>query len=186
MLGNLQRQKSHHYFDLIDQDEDGFINGEDFEIQAEQLADERELADDDEEALREQMMGWWRQLCAAADANDDDRVSRDEWEEFWDAIQAPVEEGTEEQKAQMMESLERAGKVTFRTIDATGSGEISEEEYASWLTAWGASGSSEAFDALDRAGDGHLTEEDIVEATKEFYLSNDPDAPGNMLYGSLQ
>jgi Ca2+-binding EF-hand superfamily protein len=186
MLGHLQRQKSHHYFDLIDRDEDGYINGEDFEIQADRLADERDLSDDDREALREQMLGWWNQLCATADVNDDDRVSRQEWENFWDAIQDTVEDGSEDEQEQMIASLERSAQVTFQTINASGSGAITEEEYADWLSAWNATGSSAAFEALDRDGTGALSEDDLVAATKEFYLSNDPDAPGNMLYGSLQ
>ncbi len=186
MLGHFQRQKSHHYFDLIDRDEDGYIDGEDFKLQANRLADRRDLADEDREDLEEQMLGWWRQLCATADANEDNQVSREEWDRFWEAINATVEEGTDEEEADMMASLERSAKVTFQTIDTTESGEITEEEYEDWLAAWGAEGSDEAFEQLDRADDGHLTEEDLVEATKEFYLSNDADAPGNVLYGLLQ
>ncbi len=186
MIGHFQRQKSHHYFDLIDRDEDGLINGEDFEVQANRLADRRDLSDEDREALKEQMLGWWRQLCATADANEDGRVSRDEWEQFWEAIVATIEEGSEEEEAQMLESLERAAKVTFQTIDTTDSGEITEEEYEDWLAAWGAEGTSEAFEELDRDGSGTLNEEDLMEATKEFYLSDDADAPGNLLYGKLQ
>ena len=185
MLGHFQRQKSHHYFDLIDRDEDGHIDGEDFKLQADRLADRRDLSDEEREALTEQMLGWWEQLCATADANEDDQVSRKEWDRFWEAINASVEEGTEEEKAQMLASLERAAKVTFRTIDTTDSGTITADEYEDWLAAWGGEGSEEAFERLDRSGDGHLTEEDLVEATKEFYLSNDPDAPGNLLYGEL-
>ncbi len=186
MLGHLQRQKSHHYFDLIDRDEDGFIEEEDFEIQADSLADTRDLSDADREALHNQMLGWWTQLSNTADVNEDGRVSRREWDRFWEAIQASVEEGSDEEKSQMLESLEHAAKVTFQTIDTTDSGEISEAEYADWLDAWGAEGSEEAFERLDRNDNGYLTEEDLVEATKEFYLSNDADAPGNSLYGMLQ
>ena len=186
MLGHFQRQKSHHYFDLIDRDEDGYIDGEDFELQASRLADRRDLSGEAREALKDQMMRWWEQLCATADANEDDQVSREEWDRFWEAINATVEEGDEDETAQMMKSLERAGKVTFQTIDTTGSGEITEDEYEDWLVAWGAEGSAEAFDELDRNGSGTLSEEDLVEATKEFYLSNDADAPGNFLYGVLQ
>jgi Ca2+-binding EF-hand superfamily protein len=186
MLGHFQRQKSHHYFDLIDRDEDGFIEGEDFELHATRLADRRDLSDEDSEALKEQMLGWWEQLCATADANEDDQVSRDEWDRFWEAINATVEEGDEDEEARMHQSLERAGQVTFQTIDTTDSGEIEQEEYEDWLSAWGAEGSDEAFERLDRDGSGTLTEEDLVEATKEFYLSNDADAPGNSLYGVLQ
>jgi Ca2+-binding EF-hand superfamily protein len=186
MLGHFQRQKSHHYFDLIDRDEDGYIDGKDFELQADRLADRRDLPGTEREALQEQMLGWWEQLCNTADANEDDQVSRQEWDRFWEAINAAVEDGTEKEEAQMFASLEQAAKVTFRTIDTTDSGTITKEEYADWLAAWGAEGSDEAFERLDRADDGHLTEEDLVEATKEFYLSNDADAPGNVLYGLLQ
>jgi Ca2+-binding EF-hand superfamily protein len=186
MLGHLQRQKSHHYFDLIDHDGDGYIEANDFEVQADRLADERALSGEDRDALRDQMQGWWHQLCATADVNDDDRISRSEWEDFWNAIQASIEEGTDSETDQMIESLEQSGRVTFQTIDASGSGEITEAEYADWLTAWGAAGSDEAFATLDRDDSGTLSEEDLIEATKEFYLSDDPDAPGNLLYGTMQ
>jgi Ca2+-binding EF-hand superfamily protein len=45
--------------------------------------------------------------------------------------------------------------------------------------------SAEAFDRLDRDDSGVLTEDNVIEAVKEFYLSNDPNAPGNALYGEL-
>lgn len=186
MLGPVQRQKAHHYFDLLDRDDDGHIDGKDFELQADSLAEARNLSDEDREALQDEMQQWWGQLCAAADANDDDQVSRSEWEDFWDAICTAVEEGSDEQKEQMLASLKRSAHVTFRTIDASGSGEITEEEYAAWLNAWGAEGSADAFEELDRSDDGTLTKEDIVEATKEFYLSDDARAPGHLLYGTLQ
>jgi Ca2+-binding EF-hand superfamily protein len=186
MLGHFQRQKAHHYFDLIDQDADGYIDGDDFELQASRLADRRDLSNEAREALMERMMAWWEQLCATADANQDDRVSREEWAHFWKAVNASVEEGTEEERDQMLASLEQAGTATFQTIDTTGSGEITKDEFENWLAAWGAEGSGEAFDRLDRSGNGHLTREDLVEATKEFYLSDDPDAPGTVLYGMLQ
>lgn len=186
MLGHFQRQKSHHYFDLIDRDEDGFIDGEDFRIQADSLADQRDLSDDEREALRKQMLGWWEQLCATADVNDDEQISRSEWDGFWEAIHGAVDEGSDEEKATMLKSLERSATVTFDTIDTTGSGEITKEEYADWLAAWGATGADEAFEELDRDGKGYLSEHDLIEATKEFYLSNDADAPGTLLYGMLQ
>ena len=41
-----------------------------------------------------------------------------------------------------------------------------------------------AFRYLDRDGDGYLDVAEIVKAVEEFYLSDDPDAPGNWLLGS--
>jgi Ca2+-binding EF-hand superfamily protein len=44
---------------------------------------------------------------------------------------------------------------------------------------------TEAFTSLDRGSKGYLTEQDLVVAVQEFYLSDDPDAPGNVLYGPI-
>ena len=57
--------------------------------------------------------------------------------------------------------------------------------FSNWLAAWDIGQHEAVFQELDREDTGSLTEEDLVEATKEFYLSNDPNAPGNVLYGAL-
>lgn len=184
MIGDLQRRKASYYFDLIDQDDNGFIEARDFELRAERMAEARGITDeDDREALTERVMTWWEHLCAIADFDDDDRVTREEWETYWESIQAAINQGGEAEE-KTIQSLERAARGTFAAI-TTGDGAITEDEYTEWLDAWGAKNSEQAFHRLDRNGSGHLSETDLIEAVKEFYLSNDPDAPGNALYGEL-
>lgn len=185
MLGDLQRQKAHYYFDLIDEDDDGVIDVEDFEGRADRLLQKRALTDENaRQTLRRQMTKWWNDLCTAIDKNEDDRVSRNEWISFWEAIQTAVEQ-SKNQNNPVLESLKHSAEVTFDAIDTTGNGRVSEEEYAEWLAVWGANGSSEAFQRLDRNDDGYLTQDNLLKATLEFYLSNDSEAPGNALYGPL-
>jgi Ca2+-binding EF-hand superfamily protein len=184
MIGTLQRHKASHYFDLIDEDDNGFIEVHDFEMRAERLAEARGLTDADaREALRDRVMTWWEHLCAIADFDDDARVTREEWETYWESIQAGVNQGGDGDN-KTLQSLVRAARGTFEAIN-TDDGPITEEEYVEWLAAWGVAESDAAFDRLDRDDSGALTEENLVEAVKEFYLSNDPDAPGNVLYGKL-
>jgi Ca2+-binding EF-hand superfamily protein len=184
MIGDLQRQKASYYFDLIDEDDNGFIELRDFKLRAKRMADARNVTD--EEAivqLQDRVMTWWEHLCAIADFDDDDRVTREEWETYWESIDAGVnQEGEESEKT--LDTLVQAARGTFKAIN-TGSGPITEEEYADWLEAWGVEDSAAAFQRLDRDDSGTLTEENLVEAVKEFYLSNDPEAPGNALYGEL-
>lgn len=184
MIGDLQRRKASYYFDLIDEDDNGFIEARDFELRADRMAKARNVTDEDERAkLQDRVMTWWEHLCVIADFDDDDRVTREEWETYWESIEAGVnQEG--EGSERTLQSLVQAARGTFRAIN-TSDGPISEEEYADWLTAWGVEESGSAFQRLDRNGRGNLTEEDVVEAVKEFYLSNDPEAPGNTLYGEL-
>lgn len=184
MLGDLQRQKANYYFDLIDEDDNEYIEAEDFETRADRLSRRRELEDEARDTLRRQVLGWWTDLCAAIDKNSDDRVSRNEWIQFWEALQAAAEQDND-QNNRALESLAGSAKVTFDAIDTSNNGKITEEEYADWLAAWGADNAAEAFRRLDRTNDGYLTEDDLVQATQEFYLSNDAEAPGNALYGLL-
>jgi hypothetical protein len=184
MLGDLQKKKASHYFDLIDEDENGFIESNDFKLRAERLAEARDVTD--EEALskiRDRVMTWWEHLCAIADFDDDDRVTREEWETYWESLDAGVNQGGKESE-KTLQSLEQAAKGTFKAIN-TNAPPITQEEYADWLDAWGVEGATAAFQHLDRDGSGTLTEDNLIEAVKEFYLSNDPEAPGNALYGEL-
>jgi len=185
MISDLQQRKASHYYDLIDEDDNGYVEARDFELRVDRLIESRGVSDEEaREALRDRVMGWWDHLYTLADIDDDERVTREEWDTYWHAIQAGIDEGGVDE-AETLESLERAARGTFRAINTSGSGGITEEEYAEWLEAWGVHDSQAAFRRLDRDDTGTLSEDDLVEAVKEFYLSNDPDAPGNALYGEL-
>jgi hypothetical protein len=41
------------------------------------------------------------------------------------------------------------------------------------------------FDRLDTDADGYVTDKEYVQAAREFYLSDDPNAPGNAIAGDL-
>ncbi len=185
MLGDLQELKASHYFDLIDEDDNGLVDARDFELRADRMAEARNVHDPEARAeLRDRVMTWWEHLCALADIDDDDRVTREEWETYWEALQASVNQA-EAENSRTLQSLERAARGTFQAMNTTDTPHVTEEEYAEWLQAWGMPESKAAFDQLDRDGTGVLTEQDLVQAVKEFYLSNDPQAPGNVLYGEL-
>lgn len=185
MMGELQRRKASHYFDLLDEDENGFIEAKDFELRADRLAEARDVTDPDVRAdLRRRVMDWWKHLSTVADVDDDERVTREEWQTYWEALRASTtDDGVESDKT--LQNLERAARGTFQAMRTTDTDYVSETEYAQWLNAWGGEGSAEAFKRLDRDDTGTLTEDDLVKAVKEFYLSNEPDAPGNVLYGTL-
>jgi Ca2+-binding EF-hand superfamily protein len=40
------------------------------------------------------------------------------------------------------------------------------------------------FQRLDLDGDGYISGDELVELFRQFVLSDDPDAPGNLWYGS--
>jgi len=182
MLGDLQRQKAAHYFDLIDADDNGLIEPADFQMRADRLADVLGVTGNDRAQLRRQVMKWWEHLSTLADANDDGRVTQNEWTMYWERFKIAVSLG---RTARSIDNLKRVARETFRAIDRTGNGQITHEEFSNWLAAWDIADRDGVFERLDRDGTGVLTEDDFTEAVKEFYLSNDPQAPGNVLYGPL-
>ena len=183
VLGDLQRRKAAHYFDLIDADGNDLIEAADFQRRADRLAETLEVTGEEERTrLRRRVMLWWEHLSTLADANDDGRITRHEWEMYWERFKIAVSMGSNRRS---IEKLERVARHTFRAIDRSGSGKVTQEEFSNWLAAWDIGQHEAVFRELDREDTGSLTEEDLVEATKEFYLSNDPNAPGNVLYGTL-
>jgi hypothetical protein len=182
MTGQLQREKAAYYFSIIDEDDNKYIEADDFEMRAERLADARGVTDPDAKAeIHDQVMNWWHHLCSVADVDNDERVTQREWQRYWQGLQAAVEDSNEA----VLNELERAARATFRSIKVDDGDEVTQAEYAEWLAAWGVDDAEAPFNRLDRDNTGGLTEADLVQAVREFYLSNDPDAPGNVLYGEL-
>jgi len=186
MLSHLQEKKAAHYFDLIDEDDNGMIEAADFEARGNRLATAQDVTDAEaRETIRERVTVWWRHLCAIADENEDEVVSWAEWRQYWADLSAAAAGDDDQTRTETLDSLDRAARGTLRAIDTTGSGTVSEAEYVDWLAAWGVAEGQAAFDRLDRDGTGALTNDDFSTAVREFYLSDDPDAPGNALYGEL-
>lgn len=185
MVGPLQRRKASYYFALIDEDDNGYVEANDFQLRADRLAETRNVTDPDAQtALRRRVMKWWDHLSALVDVDDDHRVTTKEWQDYWVALQDGVDQGGEA-KADVLRGLKQAARATFRAMNTTDGDEITEDEYTDWLVAWGVDENNASFDRLDRDNSGGLTEDDLIQAVKEFYLSNDPEAPGNVLYGEL-
>jgi Ca2+-binding EF-hand superfamily protein len=182
MLGDFHTRKASYYFDLIDEDGNGLIEVSDFALRAQRLAEAQGRAGAEaRDALRQEVLTWWEHICAIADVDGDARVSLPEWKAYWRSLQRGVDRG----ERKTLRTLARAARGTLRAIDRDGTGWVSEREYGDWLAAWGGAGTEEAFRRLDRGGKGVLTEADLIVAVHEFYLSDDPAAPGNALYGPL-
>ncbi|PSQ97360.1 MAG: hypothetical protein BRD55_03550 [Bacteroidetes bacterium SW_9_63_38] len=181
MLSDLQEQKATHYFNLIDEDGNGIVEVSDFALRAQRLAETRGVAEEErKEALRDLVMRWWDHISTVADFDGDARITLPEWKAYWRSIQRGVEKDDN-----TLHTLQRAARGTLRAVDRTGDGRVTADEYADWLSAWGAHESDEAFRQLDRGSKGYLTEQDLIVAVQEFYLSDDPAAPGNALYGPV-
>lgn len=180
-LGRLQQRKLEYLFGAIDSDGDGFVRGEDFRAHGRRLA---VLAGDDAEKrdeIQADVESWWAGLEAMGVL---ERASLGDWLRFWGgwiaAVTRAAEAGGGGELQRMKDSILRV----FELVDRDRDGRLSADEYATWIEAWGFAFDARAhFARLDTDGDGYLSREQAVQLVKEFYLSNDPEAAGNFVYG---
>lgn len=80
-----------------------------------------------------------------------------------------------------------AAEAVAQLCDTDGDGRVGRDEFRRMHEAFGAApeDTDAAFRKLDTSGDGTLTVDELVAAARDFYLSDDPDAVGNWLFGDV-
>lgn len=180
MFGDLRRRKLACLFAAFDGDKDGVLTDAD---PAFILANLARLADlepgaPQREALEQGFLAYWRDFVMTSDLDRDGRVTLDEWYAYHAEMLA------DEVRFEMTAAM--SASVMFALVDGDQDGVITLEEYGAWLSAWNVDRA--AIDGaflrhLDVGGDGHLTHGQVLALTREFFYSDDPDAPGNWAMG---
>lgn len=186
MMGALQQRKLSHLFNMMDANGDGFLEESDFTTYVRRYSELNGIAIGSAINLQHEAdtLAWWQGLRQAADQSRDERVSREEWLGFWSAVDDAVAALADQEPNAALEQIKQSGLVAARLADADGDGKITAEEYSRELRAYGQTVDVNTyFSRLDLDGDGHLTYDEISQLVKDFILSNDPEAPGNYLYG---
>ncbi|MFK0202087.1 EF-hand domain-containing protein [Streptomyces lavendulae] len=122
---------------------------------------------------------WWQLLVEHADTDGDGQVSRTEFiTAMGDSVTAP----------EHFESAVMAiADAVMDAADTNADGVLSREEYVALYEVLGVSPeqSAPAFDRLDLDGDGVISHHEYRTAIVDFYLSANPNAPGNYLLGPI-
>ena len=178
MLTNLQERKLTRLFHLLDNDSSGFVDGADLDRIACNLAAAIGAAPGSRPCatLQARYGGIWRMLLDA-DANLDGRVTLREW--------LRASEGMLRSQGVYDEVIGQLVDKVFDLLDANHVGSITAQEYASWLAASNVTpdAAGEAFQRIDLDSDGALSKDEIRQLFFDFYYSDDPQAPGNWLFG---
>ncbi len=182
MLTEVQKSKLDRRFELLDTDNDGFITAADYDAAAAHVCQAFDFAEDSPQYERIHViyLRLWVALSRKTDARESGRISR---EQFISSCAESIVE-----PARGYDRIIRpVAQTIFDLIDDDDSGSLEVEELATWANAYGVctDDAERAFRALDRNGDGVLDLEEVQQALKEFYTSDDPDAPGNQIFGPL-
>lgn len=179
MLTELQKRKLTVQFNNRDTNNSGMLEKSDYENMAKNIGKLHDLPLDSPEykSIYAGQMAVWDSIQNLADKDRDGKVSLDEYLEGYDGLLS------DEKK--FFPFLAGQVKSILTLTDTDGDGKISEEE---WVALGGCyniaeDAARESFGHLDRDGSGYLNVEELKKNFEEFFLSDDPDAPGNWLIG---
>lgn len=177
-MTDLQRAKLTHYFRLIDVDGDGYVTASDWAEVARNLASLRGLKQyTPEYDAIVAVMGtiWGRLVRRIAHPH---RASLEEWLAHEEANAVSC---SEEEYESYVNTITRG---VFRML-AGESRRMTFDEYMDLVVSFWVPPQQaiEAFRRMDTDGSGYLEETEFVDRVHEFHRSDDPDAPGNWLFG---
>ncbi|MCX4783590.1 EF-hand domain-containing protein [Streptomyces sp. NBC_01264] len=171
-------RKMRSMFALLDADRDGFLCADDLTA----VADRMDAVFPGQAArigtLRSTLHELWQDHLAPTVAG----AGRLDVEAFELGIRRSVSVSP----VTLLETLHEGACAWLSLCDTDGNGLIDLEEYQRLNQAIGglpAQQMEESFRRLDRDGDGTLDPAEIDAAVVEFFTSEDPEAPGNWLYG---
>ena len=180
MLTDLQKRKLTRFFNVWDANGDGIITSEDPEQVAQNLAELQELkpGSPEHERFYSGFMLYQKDFLQAVDVDESGSVTLEEWLAYHDKM------------LQDEERFERtalvAAEAMFQLMDRDGDGRITLKEYGRWMRAFRIVEQDileEVFQKLDLNESGALSKEEMLRLTREFFYSDDPDAPGNWALG---
>ena len=180
MASKFIQQKFTQEFNTLNINNDGFLSKADFERVATNMISALNLSADSlkSQIILARYMLWW-QGATVRDADGDGRVSLDEW------LAYDLQVTTSPEAFQMI--LQAGADELFKILDSDGDGSISCAEYKIWLGCYGVNDAAAeiAFQHLDVSKTGQVSHAEMHARVHEFYLSEDPSASGNWLFGAL-
>ena len=179
MFTDLHRKKAARLFDLFDADGNGLLQRGDLDRTTANLATAIGVyvGSNEYAAVQARYSALW-EIIEAVDADDDGKVTLDEWFAALERIAQNDEDYDQ--------TFGRMAEVLFDLFDADQDGFISPLEFTSWLTAHGISptDASTSFSAVSEGG-GQISKEKMLQLTSDFIRSDDPSKDGNMLFGPI-
>lgn len=182
VMTELQKTKQVHLFNVLDYNEDGVLERQDFIDVADRLSDLRnyEEGSSKREAVRQEILRMWTNAKSLSGKEDEEQLTLEDW--------LAHEQEVIDSEVLINSYVQGLARAIFDTLDGNNDGVISEDEYLKFFQSFrGEEGDgTAAFQKLDVDGKGYLTRKEFLEVVTEFHLSDDSDAPGNWLFGPYQ
>ncbi|XP_065218819.1 calexcitin-2 [Planococcus citri] len=181
-ISDFRRKKLKYVFNVFfDVNHSGNIDRKDFEIAIQQVCTMRGWNESSSnfKQIKDRMMAIWDGLQQSADDDQDGQISLDEWCSMWEAFARNPENASEWQNSYM--------DLMFDIIDTSGDGCIDENEFCAVCDHYGISRqeSSAAYKKFSNSGAVNVTRPVFHSYWREYFSSDDENAPGNFIFGKI-
>jgi Ca2+-binding EF-hand superfamily protein len=171
-------------FGTYDNDGDGYIEREDFELAARRTGEEFGLAPaaPARQRLTQLLMELWQHLATVADADADGKISEAEYKAAFAAGLLETPESFDQGYVPFLEAL-------MDVVDTDGDGKLTVDDHIRWTRALmnlPEDVAREAHRRTDTDGDGYYTTRELLESVREFYFDEDPSSAGSWALGPLE
>lgn len=179
MLTDLQKRKLVKLFSMYDANYKGHIGHDDFDNIAKKLANRRNwsLRSPRYISLSSQLTYDWQCLKRDADKAHDKQISIDEWLDYYDIVLSSPE--------RYQKSAQQLIDLVFEAFDHDEDGKICAEEWGEFLSVFNVSPvyAPMVFPSLDSDSSGFLSKAEVKSLFHDFLYSDDPNTPGNQMFG---
>lgn len=180
MLTTLQKNKLERFFYILDYDRNGYIEKEDFIGTAENLCILWGIYEGDRayEQIMNRYEESWEKFTFYIGI-EGDRVNWDHWIKFAEEV---IVNGDVQMYDRYVEEF--VGEI-FDNFDKDKDGYISLDEFIDLFVSYHIEVrySAKSFRKLDINKDGFISRGELIEGVKQYFRSDDPNAPGNWLFG---
>ncbi|XP_014616369.1 PREDICTED: calexcitin-2 [Polistes canadensis] len=177
-LSEFRKKKLLYVFNaFFDVNQSGAIDKKDFDLAVQRICNSRHWSADNPKTTqtKDTLLKIWEGLQQRADSDQDGQISRDEWYSMWEDYAKDPANAHDWQQTYM--------KFMFDLEDSSGDGSIDENEFSNVCHSHGVQ-ETEARDAFKKMGVGkEVTRDKFYELWKQYFTSDDPNAPGNFIFG---
>ncbi|MEQ8582688.1 MAG: EF-hand domain-containing protein [Marinoscillum sp.] len=185
MVSEFQEKKLIHFFGLLDSHKNGFLHADDFSEIAERIRIGLgyEANGPKHVWLAEKSAKFFHALLLEIPHKDNQKIARNEWVTF--VSEQVIAQGNEDVLEEFQEFI--IGFL-FDLFDDNHDGYISTDEYVDMFVVYGIDikYSAKSFIKLDINRDDRLSRNELLHAFETFLLSNDPNQPGNWIFGNWE
>lgn len=181
MLSEIQKRKIHHFFNVLDIDKNGYLQPEDFVNVGRRIIDKVELGHESRAAKLILIKSHRLFVQLLTDANNPELSLT-----LWDWIEFFKDQLFEGGNNGVLEYyIHRTSRHIFDLFDMNRDHFISREEYLDMLAIYNIpqDKTERSFDELDANNDNLISSDEMVNGLRNFFKSNDENAPGNLIFG---